>query len=190
MGKASMLSQYSVVALLVCSAMLLAGCSVKVTPNNVPLITNVETPRMSGVSLLVVNVEKDSSDSRILNDKGHSLGFVANKQAWSKKLVEALASELAKRGAHIRANNTLTLSIALPEIVFNQIQDKYQFKVKAVVTSSTGWSKNYDGMAESGLGLFESADTLAKRVAGRALADAVKAMLSDTEFLAQVTDKK
>lgn len=182
--------QRGIVALLVCSAMLLTGCGVKVMPNTVPVLKNVETPSMNEVSLIVVNAEKDSSDYQILNDKGQNIGFVANKQAWSKKLVESLAGELAKRGAHVRANASLTLSIALPEIIFNQIRDTYQFKVKTVVTSSTGWSKNYEGIAESGLGLFESAETLANRLAGSALADAVKAMLSDADFLAQVSGGK
>ena len=190
MEKTHLAIQQGVVALLVCSVLVLTGCGVKVMPNTVPVIKNIETPPMNGVSLIVVNVEKDSSDFQILNDKGQNLGFVANKQAWSKKLVESLAGELAKRGAHVRAGASLTLSIALPEIIFNQIRDRYQFKVKAAVTSPTGWSKAYEGNAESGPGFFESAESLTNRLAGLALADAVKAMLSDAEFLAQVSGKK
>jgi hypothetical protein len=180
----------NVVALLVCSMLVLTGCGVKVMPNTVPLIKNVETPPMNGVSLIVVNVEKTSEDFQILNDKGQNLGFVANKQVWSKKLVESLAGELARRGAHVRAGASLILSIAMPEIICNQIRDRYQFKVKAAVALSTGWSKSYEGNAESGPGFFESADALMNRLAGQVLADAVKAMLSDADFLAQVSGKK
>jgi hypothetical protein len=190
MDKIQVSIRQAIVTLLACSAMLITGCGVKVMPSTVPVLKNVETPPMNGATLIVVNAEKESSDFRILNDKGQNLGFVADKQAWSKKLVESLASELAKRGADIRANASLTLSIALPEILFNQIRDAYQFKVKVAVASSTGWSKNYEGIAQSGLGFFESADALANRLAGLALADAVKAMLSDAEFLAQVSGKK
>jgi hypothetical protein len=181
--------QQRAVVLAVCS-LLLTGCGVKVVPNDVPTIKNVETASLNGVSLIVVNGEKDSSDSKILNEKGQNLGFAANKQAWSKKLVESLASELARRGAQVRANAPLTLTVALPDIVFNQTRDVYQFKVKAAVTSSTGWSKNYDGTAESGLGFFESVDTMAKRLAGQALGDAVRSMLGDPEFIAQLSSKK
>jgi uncharacterized lipoprotein YajG len=182
--------QQGFVALLVCSTMFLTGCGVKVMPKSVPAIRDVETPPMNGVSLIVVNGEKDSSNFPILNDKGQNLGFVANKQAWTKELVESLAGELAKRGAHIRANASLTLSITLPAIIFNQVRDTYQFKVQVAVTSSTGWSNKYSGVAESALGFFESTDALANRLAGRALADAVKAMLNDADFLAQVSGKK
>lgn len=190
MVKSSVSIQQNAVALLVFGTLMLAGCGVKVVPNDIPAIKNIDTPPMNGVSLIVVNAEKDSSDFPILNDKGQNPGFIANKQAWSKKLVEALAGELAKRGAQVRANAPLTLSIAMPEIVLNQVKDKYQFKVKVAATSSTGWSKTYEGSAESSPVFFESADTLANRLAGLALADAVRALLSDPDFLAQITSKK
>lgn len=190
MEKLKISIQLGIVTFLVCSAMLIAGCGVMVIPNNIPLIKNVEIPKMNGVTLIVVNVEKDSSDYQILNDKGQNLGLVANKHMWSKKLVESLAGELAKRGAYIRANSSLTLSIALPKIVFNQIGDMYQFKIETEVSTSTGWSKNYMGIAETGLGYFESMNSLVNRLAGLALGDAVKTMLNDADFLAQISGKK
>jgi hypothetical protein len=189
MKKINLSIQQSAAALAVCSV-LLAGCGVKVVPNNVPIIKNIETASLNGVSLIVVNGEKDSSDSKILNEKGQNLGFAANKQAWSKKLVESLASELARRGTQVRANAPLTLTVALPDIIFNQTRDVYQFKVKAAVSLSTGWSKNYDGIAESGLGFFESVDAMANRLAGQALSEAVRSMLGDDEFIAQLSSKK
>jgi hypothetical protein len=189
MDKMQVSIRQGIVAFLVCSALMVAGCGVKVMPSSVPVLRNVETPSLNGASLIVVNAEKDSSDFQILNDKGQNLGFVANKHAWSKKLVESLASELAKRGVLIRANAPLTLGVALPDIILNQIRDTYQLKVKVSVASSKGWSKSYEGIAQSTLGLIESVDTLANRLAGRALSDAVKAMLNDADFLAQVQGK-
>jgi hypothetical protein len=190
MEKAAHVIRRVVAAALVCLALLVAGCGVKVLPNNVPVVKNVETPPLNGTSLIVVNGEKSATEVPILNEKGQNLGFRANKQAWSRKLVESLAAELARRGANIRSTAPTTLTMTLPEIVFNQEKDRYQFKVKTLVASSAGWSKSYDGAAETGLGMFESADAMANRLAGLALADAVRAMLSDPEFLSQLSAKK
>ncbi len=174
----------------VVSAVLLAGCSMVVTPNYVPPIKGYDTVSFSGLSVIVANAEKDSSAYQIPNEKGQKLGIVANRQAWSGKIVEGLASELARRGARVRADAPLTLSIALPEITFIQTKNRYQFKIKVAVTSSTGWSKNYEAMAETGSGVFESLDAMANRLAGLAVEDALKAMLGDAEFLAQLASKK
>jgi hypothetical protein len=176
-------------AALVISAVLVLGCSVAVKPGNVPMVKGIDNVSLKGVSLIVMNAEKDSSEFEIPNEKGQKLGIIANRQVWSGKLVEALSGELAKRGAQLRSRAPLQLSVAIPDIIFGMANNSYQFTVKVSVTSSKGWSKTYDGVAESGTGLLESTTSLTERLAGQALTAAVKAMLGDAEFLKQVGQK-
>lgn len=179
-----------IVAVLICGAAMLVGCSITVMPNNVPLIKGFETRSLKGVSLIVANAEKDATEYDIRNDRGDNSGLRTNRRAWSAKLVESLAGELARRGARVESHASLTLSITLPEIIFTQTRDLYQFKVKVLVSSSRVWSKNYEGIAESGLIGIESTTSMTNRLAGQALQEAVKAMLDDAEFLARLSADK
>ncbi len=187
-----MKSFYSVLrrsAALIISAGLVLSCSVAVKPGNVPMVKGIDKVSLKGVSLIVVNAEKDSSQFEIPNEKGQKLGIMANRQAWTGKLVEALSGELAKRGAQIRAKAPLQFNIAIQDIVFGMADNSYKFTVKVSVKSSRGWSKTYDGVAESGTGLLESTTSLTERLSGQALAEAIKAMLADGEFLKQLNQK-
>ncbi len=174
------------VAVLMSGAVLFAGCSITVTPGNIPMIKEYETVSLAGDCLIVTNAEKDSTVYEVPNEKGGKSGLRGNRQAMSKILVESLAMELARRGASVQVGAPMTLRLALPEALFVQINDVYRFKVKVSVSSSTGWSKNYDGIAESGLGTTESATAMANRLAALALAGSIKAMLADSDFLAQL----
>ncbi len=176
-------------AALICGATLIAGCSYTVMPKNVPLIKGYEEPSLASASVIVTNAEKDSAAYDILTDEKDRSGFQADRQTWSKKIVEALARELARRGAQVRSNAPLTLSIALPGIVFIETRTLYQIKVKVAVSSSAGWSKEYEGRAQSSRYGVLSVTSEADRLAGRALAEAVKAMLGDAEFVGQLTGK-
>ncbi len=189
MKKRDHVVQRGAVAAVICSVALLAGCSITVVPDNVPPIKEFETMSLAGVFCIITNAEHDSSEYMILNDKGEKTGIRANRQVWSKRFVVALASELAKRGAQVRINAPLTLDAALREITFTQIGNLNQFIVKVAVTSSAGWSGNYEGIAESDLSAFESMAAMADRLAGQALAEAVKAMLRDEDFIAQLRNK-
>lgn len=176
----------SAVAALVCSLLLLAGCSYKVLPKSIPPIKEFEALSLKDASLIVTNSEKNSSEYVILTGAGGKSALRTNRQVWSTLLVETLASELAKRGARVTSRAKLTLSLALPEITFTQTRDLSTFKVKVAVSSSAGWSKNYEVVAESGMEGIETATAQADRLAGQALAEAVKALLGDAEFLKQL----
>lgn len=177
------------VSLLISSMVLFMGCAVKVMPDNIPSVKGAQTTSFSGVSLALVNAEKDASSYDIPTDKGQKLGFIGNRRVWSKKLIDNLSGELAKRGAYVGPKAPLQLSISLPEITLIENDELYQFKV-VVAVSSKGWTKKYEANAESRLAFFESADTMASRVAGRALAEAIKTMLSDADFLTRVGKNK
>ena len=177
------------VSLLLSSMILLAGCAVRAMPDSVPSVKGVQMMSFSGVSLALVNAEKNASSYDIPTDKGQKLGFIGNRQVWSKKLIENLSGELAKRGASVAAKAPLRMAISLPEITLIEHDQLYQFKV-VVAVSSKGWKKKYEANAESRLAFFESVDTMASRVAGHALSAAIKTILGDAEFLTQVGKNK
>lgn len=176
-------------SLLIGSMVLLMSCTVKVMPDNVPSVRGARTKSFAGVALAIVNAEKDASNYDIPTDKGQKLGFVGNRRAWSKKLIENLAGELAKRGAHVAPKAPMKLAVSVPEITLIEHNELYQFKVMVAI-SSMGWTKKYEARAESRLAFFESADAMASRVAGRALAEAIKAILRDADFQTRVGKNK
>jgi hypothetical protein len=174
------------VVLILCSA-LLGGCSTyTVMPKALSPIKGYEALSLSAVSLLVVNAEKDSSEQDILTPKKGRSGLRGNRQAWAKRLVESLSRELAVRGARVRSDAPVVLSLAVPEITFSETRDQFQFLVRVVVSSSVGWAKEYEGVAASGVTSTGSLPTEADRLAGQALADVVRKMLGDTAFLVRL----
>lgn len=182
------IKHFAVVALTFGMA-LLAGCSYTVMPKSIQPIRGGENASLKGVSLIVMSAEKDTSDYAIPTDTGDRSALRANRQAWSTMLVENLAGELAKRGARVSSKARLTMNISLPEITFSRNNELYRFSVKVLVASSTGWQKNYVGTAESGRGSFESISSMVNRLAGQALAEDVKVMLNDAEFIKQARGK-
>jgi len=178
------------VAVLILSAALLPSCSVPVMPKNIPLVKEAQEVSLSGVSVIVTNAEKDAVEHDILTDKEQESGLRGSRQAWSGKLVETLARELARRGARVSSTASLTLSVALPGITFVQTRELYQIKVKVAVSSSSVWSKEYEGLAGVSVNSVWTITEATDQLAGRALAGAVKAMLEDPEFLAQLPAQK
>jgi hypothetical protein len=174
----------SAVAALIFITALLAGCSYTALPNNVPRSAGYDELSLKNISVIIINTEKNGSIEEILTDQGEPSGFQANRQLWSKKLVESLASELARRGAMVRSNAPVKLSIALPEITMLQTTNLYQFNVKVLVVSSKGWSKTYEGVAGGDINSVWSVTSAAAQWSGQALAEVIKAMMHDREFLA------
>jgi len=166
------------------------SCAMAVKPSAVPSVTGLETTSLSGDSLAIINSEKDSSAYDILNDKGEKLGIMADRQAWSRIFIDALASEMSRRGARIQVKAPLTLSIALHQIIFIQNKDICILKLKVSISTSKGWSKTYDAAAESGPGMFEFLNEVTKRLASQAISEGVKTMLSDAEFLTQIRNEQ
>jgi len=177
-------------ALALCLA-LLGGCSTyTVMPKTLSPVKGYEALSLSAVSLLVVNAEKDSSEQDILTSKKGRSGLRGNRQAWTKRLVESLSRELAVRGARVRSDAPVVLSLAVPEITFSEARGQIQFTVKAVVSSSVGWAKEYEGVAASSDRRAGSSQEEADRLAGQALTDVVRKMLGDTAFLVRLGRKQ
>ncbi len=172
--------------LILCLA-LLGGCSTYlVTPKALPPVKGQGSLSLSAVSVIVVNAEKDTAEQDILTaDKGRS-GFRTSRQAWSMRLVESLSRELAVRGARVRSDAPVVLSLAVPEITFSETRGQFQFTVRALVSSSVGWEKEYEGVAASRATSTGALQAEADRLAGQALADVVRKMLGDTAFLVRL----
>jgi len=182
--------KHGVLVALIVGVTLVTSCAIAVKPSAVPSVKGLETISLSGRSLVITNAEKDSSAYDILNDKGEKLGITADRQAWSRIFIADLAGEMSRRGAQIRVKAPVTLSIALHEITFIQNNDVCTVKLKVSISTSKGWSKTYEAAAESGSGLFESLNEVTSRLAGQAISEGVKTLLSDAEFLAQVGNEQ
>jgi uncharacterized lipoprotein YajG len=171
------------VVALICSIALLAGCSYTAMPSDVPRIAGYDDLSFKNISVMIRNAEKNASTEEILTDQGEPSGFQANRQLWSKRLVESLAAELARRGAMVRSTAPAMLSISLPDITMLQVASLTQFRVKVLVTSSKGWSKVYEGVAGGDVTSVWSVTAAAAQWSGLALAEVIKAMMQDHEFL-------
>ena len=161
---------------------LIAGCGYTVKPGNLS-IGGDRAASLSGASVLLVNVEQNAGKTAISRDTQAGSGLLANRYVWSKKLVESLAISLARRGAQVRANAKQVLSISLPDVVFHEDRESAQFTVKMLVSSSTGWTKTYEGVAKTDV-LRAPKET--DQLALQALNDTARAMLGDSEFQEQL----
>ncbi len=173
-------------AALALTGMVLAGCTYTVMPKHVPYTKGSVEAILTEASVLVVSAEKNSGESPVLTEQGKKSGLLADRQAWTRKLVEVLAAELARRGAKVRSDAPVTLGLSIPSITFVETRAEYQLSLKVAVTSSTGWSKEYAGSAQEKRYRVVSVDAEADRLAGLALSDAVRAMLNDPELTGQV----
>jgi hypothetical protein len=79
--------------------------------------------------------------------------------------------------------------LKLPEISGRSGYVAIGFQAKAVVTSTAGWTKTYDGQA-SAAEMGTTFETRAARAASSTIAELVKAMLADPEFISQIKGAK
>ena len=100
---------------------LISGCVVTAVPDRVPLQKGMLQQNLAGVSLVVMSASPgclslpDSDRSgRRRRVRGRSAGMVV------KKLAEALAGELARKGASLRSTASLKLSVEVTEITLVQ----------------------------------------------------------------------
>ncbi len=180
------LSRYGgVVVLTAAAALLLGGCGIVVAPGRVPLQQG-GLQDLAGVSLEVASAGNDASPYKILNDRGENVGLTADRQQWTKQLAEALAEALARRGAAVRVGAATKLTLSVDTITIAQAGSNFRFNIKTTAATSGGWSKEYTTTAETDAATFESLDRMTKRLAGQALAGAIKAMLDDYDFLTKI----
>jgi uncharacterized lipoprotein YajG len=178
------------VAIAAITVVLLSGCVISAVPDRVPAQAGISGKSFTGVSMVVMSASRDASPYPILTETGVDVGFVGDRQAWSKKLAEALACELARKGAELRSNASLKLSVAVTSVTLVQTGEVNRFKVTVSASSSKGWVKNYEASAEATTGVFETVDRMTRRLAGLSLAEVTKAILDDQDFLAQAGGAK
>ena len=178
-----------VAAAVITGALLLSGCVITVVPNRVPMQKGILQQNLAGVSLAVLSANQDASRYPIPTETGVAVGFVVDRQTWSRKLAEALAGELARKGAAVRMDASLKLSVAVKEITLVQADESMQFKVKVSASSSREWTKDYEASAEATTGFFETVDRMTQRLASLSLAEVIKVMVNDRDFLAQFSKR-
>jgi len=179
-----------VLFLLILCLALLAGCSTyAIAPRTLPPVKGFDGLSLAAVSLLVVNAEKAAAEQDILTPDQGRTGLRGNRQVWAKRLVESLSRELAVRGARVRSDAPVVLSVTVPGITFSEHRGQMHFAVRAVVSSSVGWAKEYEGVADSGDRSSGAVQEEADRLAAQALVDAVRKMLGDTQFLVRLGSK-
>jgi uncharacterized lipoprotein YajG len=170
-------------------ALLLSGCVISAVPDRVPAQKDISQKNLTGSSLVVMSSSQDASAYPILTEMGVDVGFVGDRQAWSRKLAEALAFELARKGAVLNSTASLKLTVTVTSVTLVQSGEINQFKVKVSASSSKGWVKNYEASAEATTGAFETVDSMTRRLAGLSLAEVTKTILDDRDFLVQVGKK-
>ena len=62
-----------------------------------------------------------------------------------------------------------------------------RFTVKVRASSSRGWSREYEASAEAETGVFETVDSMTRRLAGTSLAEVNKVMLNDRDLLSHLS---
>ena len=178
----------SLIALAVAPLSLL-GCTRGVTlPNAVPPLEGYTNLALSGSVLSVASVETDNAEMLIYHSARHG-DFHGNRKLWCETLVTTLSGELSKRGAVILPTAATRLMLTLPEITGRSGYVAISFQAKAVVTSTGRWTKTYVGQASDST-TGTTFETRAARAASSTIAELVKAMFADPEFIAQVKGAK
>jgi len=180
------LYKHSAVAAMMGALLLLSGCVVTAVPDRVPMQKAGLQKDLTGVSLVVLSGSGDASPYPILTEAGVDVGFVGDRQKWSKKLTEALAGDMARKGAVLRSTAPLKLSVAVTEVTLVQTGEINRFKVKVSASTSRGWAKDYEASSEAQTGVFETVDSMTRRLAGQSLAEVNKVMLNDRDLLVQL----
>jgi len=169
--------------LLLGSLLLASACSYVVIPDEVPALEEAKERTLAGATVAVLNAEPDDADFVIYASSRHG-SFSGSRRKWCEALAAALSSELTKRGATVSTSAPNRLRLAIPEITGHSGWATVGFKVKAVVTGADGWTKSYEGSAAAAAGMTMGG--IASRSAAFALAEIVKAMLADPEFVAKL----
>jgi hypothetical protein len=173
--------------LLVGAALSLIACSHLALPNAVPPVEEFKDLALAGSVLDVVSVETDNTDFLIYKSARHG-SFLGNRKLWCDALVAALSKELSQRGATILPTAATRFKVGLPEISGRSGYATVGFHAKAVVASTAGWTKTYEGQTSAAAGM--TLGSLAERAASYTIAELVKAMLADPAFISQIKGPK
>ena len=160
-----------------------AACTHLVVPDAVPAVEESRDVALVGAKVVVVSAEKDDVEFQIYRSSRHG-SFMGSRKVWCDALATALSVELTKRGATVAADAATRVELTLPEITGHSGYATVGFKVKAVAACADGWKRSYDGSASAAAGF--SMGGIADRSASFVIADVVKLMLADPEFVAKV----
>jgi hypothetical protein len=175
------------VSSIVISCLVSSACTYTVVPDSIPAVEGSQDVTFAGSTLAVVCAETDDKEFVIYSSSRHGT-FQGNRKAWCEKLAVALSDELTRRGAVAKADSANRVSVTLPEITGRSGYATVGFAVKALVTTPSGFRKNYEAQGSAAMGW--SMGGIGDRSASFVMAELVKAMLADAEFVAAVKAMK
>ena len=178
------------VAVAICLISLTMGCTIKLTPGTIPRLDATSgglAGPFNNISVTLVNAQPDNSDYSIKDWKGRNTGYLLSRKLWTEKLSEALATELTARQGRVVGGAPVTISLKITGVIFPRYTyGKVYFDATASVTSNSGWTKTYVGKGD--------AATVGSRGWNRAanwmITDLVRVIMSDREFVAEVSKQK
>jgi hypothetical protein len=193
MGK----SLISMIAVAICLASLVMGCSHLVVPSEIPRL-DTKTEGLAGpfdnITVTLVNAQTDDSNYSVKDWKGRNIHHVLNRKVWTEKLVEALGAELTARHGKVVDRAPVTLSLKVTDVTYPIDNSRAQgwkiyFAATASVTSNSGWTKTYVGKGDTAVAPFSEGSS-ANRAANWTITDLVRVIMSDPEFTAELARQK
>ncbi len=180
----------SMIAVAICVTSLTMGCSIHLTPGTIPRL-DAKTEGLAGpfnnVSVTLVNAQPDDSDYSVKDWKGRNTGYLLSRKLWTEKLSEALSTELMARQGRVVGGAPVTISLKITEVIFPKYTyGKVYFDATASVTSNSGWTKTYVGKGDAATVGSKGWN----RAANWMITDLVRVMMSDREFVAELSKQR
>ncbi len=180
----------SVVAVAVCFMSLLMGCTLRLVPTEIPRL-DTKTEGLAGpfnnITVTLINAQSDDSDYSVKDWKGRNTGYLLNRKVWTDKLVGALGTELTARQGRVVGGAPVTISLKITEVIFPRYAyGKVFFDATASVTSNSGWTKTYVGKGDAATVGSKGWNRAAKWM----ITDLVRVILSDREFVAELSKQR
>ena len=177
-----------------CLASLTSGCALHLVPYTIqPLDTNEGLPGpFNNITVTLVNAQADDSDFSVKYLNGKDRGFVVNRKFWTEKFAEALGAELTTRQAKVVDGAPVIVYLKVTNVNFTPIRSYLQFRVTASVTLNSGWTKTYVGNGDASVmsAPFAFGSSGPDRASNWTIRDLVRAIMSDPEFIAEISKQK
>lgn len=174
----------------------ISGCTLHLVPSKIPPL-DIKTEGLAGpfnnITVTLVNAQADDSEYSVKSFQGRDSGYVLSLKLWTEKLAEALGAELTARQGKVVGGAPVTIFLKTTEVAWTQKPPGLiEFRVTAGVTSNSGWTKTYVGSGEASAwvpaGLAK--DSNWNRAANWTIRDVVRVIMSDPEFIAELSKQK
>ncbi len=180
----------SKLAVAICLISLTMGCSLRLVPGEIPRL-DTRTEDLAGpfnnIAVSLVNAQSDDSDYSVKDSRGNNTGYLLNRKLWTEKLVGALGTELMARQGRVFSGAPVTISLKITEVTYPRyVYGKVYFDAAASVTSNSGWTKTFVGTGDAATVGSKGWN----RAANWMITDLVRVMMSDREFVAELSKQR